>query len=225
MRLIPLLLLLVALPLAADESITFSADRTTARFAADQERTELIGNALVETEELRIRADRIELYGPDFRYLRCEGEVELINLEEGFLLRSSDLFVDREREISRIESYAEMEDGENGLLIRGGFFEDQGGDDPVTMIQMGVRIMKVSEDEVMICRAEFARYFREEKLLELSGLPRVDWKGDVYRAARILIDIETDEIRLEGGVSGTVETEAPEEEQAPEAAPSEEESE
>lgn len=225
MRLIPLLLLLVALPLAADESITFSADRTTARFAADQERTELIGNALVETEELRIRADRIELYGPDFRYLRCEGEVELINLEEGFLLRSSDLFVDREREISRIESYAEMEDGENGLLIRGGFFEDQGGDDPATMIQMGVRIMKVSEDEVMICRAEFARYFREEKLLELSGLPRVDWKGDVYRAARILIDIETDEIRLEGGVSGTVETEAPEEEQAPEAAPSEEESE
>lgn len=203
--------LLFSLSLIAEDSISFSADRTTARFAADQERTELIGNALVETDELRISADRIELYGPDFRYLRCEGEVELLNLEEGFLLRSSDLFVDRERELSRIESYAEMEDGENGLLIRGGFFEDQGGDEAVTLIQMGVRIMKISEDEVMICRAEFARYFRKEKLLELSGLPRVDWKGDVYRAARILVDIETDEIRLEGQVSGTVETESSEE--------------
>ena len=201
-----LLLLLSLPPLQARESITFSADSTVARFAAGSERTELIGDARVETEDLLITADRIELFGEDFRYLRCSGGVRLEQTAQGFLLRSEELFVDRERDLSRIESYAEMEDGENGLLIRGGFFEDRGGEDPVTVIQMGVRIMKISDGEVMICRSEFARYFRERQLLELSGLPRVDWKGDVYRASRILVDLETDEIRLEGRVSGTVET-------------------
>jgi lipopolysaccharide export system protein LptA len=190
----------------AQESISFSADSTVARFATGRERTELIGSARVETGELLIGADRIELFGDEFRYLRCSGSVRLENLEQGFLLRAEDLFVDRELEISRIEGYAEMEDGKNGLLIRGGFFEDRGGEEEVTLIQMGVRIMKISDGEVMICRSEFARYFRERQILELSGLPRVDWKGDVYQASRIIVDLETDEIRLEGRVTGTVET-------------------
>ncbi len=201
-----LLVFAAALPLGADESLFFSADSTIARFAEGREQTELSGNAMVETSDLLIKADRIELFGENFRYLRCSGNVQLENRKQDFLIRSSDLFVDRDREISRIEGYAEMEDGANGLLIRGGFFEDRGGDDEVTLIQMGVRIMKISDAEVMICRSEFARYFREEKVLELSGLPRVDWKGDVYQASRILVDLETDEIRLEGQVTGTVET-------------------
>ena len=114
-----------------------------------------------------------------------------------------------------------MEDGANDLLIRGGFFEDRGGDEGVTLIQMGVRIIKISDGEVMICRSEFARYFRNEKILELSGLPRVDWKGDVYQASRIRVDLETDEIRLEGQVTGTVETQGAEqtEDLSEEAAP------
>ncbi|WP_319475606.1 hypothetical protein [Marispirochaeta aestuarii] len=214
------LLLITSFPLAADESLYFSADSTVARFAEGREQTELSGNALVETEDLLIQADRIELFGENFRYLRCSGDIKLENRKQDFLIRSSVLFVDREREISRIEGYAEMEDGANGLLIRGGFFEDRGDDEGVTLIQMGVRIIKISDGEVMICRSEFARYFREEKILELSGLPRVDWKGDVYQASRILVDLETDEIRLEGQVTGTVETQVKEEEDPPaEAAP------
>lgn len=201
-----LLLLAAAAPMAVTESLTFSADSTIARFAEGREQTELSGNAVVETKDLLIKADRIELFGEGFRFLRCSGEVHLENRKQDFLIRSSDLFVDRDREISRIEGYAEMEDGANGLLIRGGFFEDRGDDEGVTLIQMGVRIMKIADGEVMICRSEFARYFREEKILELSGLPRVDWKGDVYQASRILVDLETDEIRLEGQVTGTVET-------------------
>jgi len=190
----------------ANEQLTFSADSTVARFAEGKEQTELIGNARVETDELSISADRIELSGEEFRYLKCNGSVLLNHKEREFTLSSSELFVDRDEEIARIQGYAEMEDGANGLLIRGGFFEDRGGEEGVTLIQMGVRIMKIADGEVMICRSEFARYFRDRKLLELSGLPRVDWKGDLYQAARILIDLETDEIRLEGQVTGTVET-------------------
>ena len=200
----------------AEDRLEFSADSTVARFAAGKEETELIGSARVETDEIEISADRIELYGENFRYLRCSGSVELNHKTRDFLLTSSELFVDRDEEISRINGYAEMQDGANGLLIRGGFFEDRGGEEGITLIQMGVRIMKIADEEVMICRSEFARYFRDRKILELSGLPRVDWKGDVYQAARILIDLETDEIRLEGQVTGQVETgTAPEAEKTP----------
>ena len=59
----------------------------------------------------------------------------------------------------------------------------------------------------MVCRSEFARFRREEEILELSGMPYVYWKGDEYRASRIVINLKTDEIRLEGEVQGTVTTE------------------
>ena len=78
----------------------------------------------------------------------------------------------------------------------------------ITIIQIGVRILK----EDMASRSEFARFKREEEILELSGLPFVFWKGDEYRAARIIINLDTDEIRLEGEVRGTVTTEEDEEE-------------
>ncbi len=217
LKLIILLLVFHPAPFSyAENQLTFSADSTVARFAAGKEETDLIGNARVETDEIEISADQIELFGKDFRYLRCSGSVELNHKTRDFQISSAQLFVDRDEEISRITGYAEMQDGANGLLIRGSFFEDRGGEEGITLIQMGVRIMKIADGEVMICRSEFARYFRDRKILELSGLPRVDWKGDVYQAARILIDLETDEIRLEGQVTGTVETEeAPEVPEAP----------
>ena len=74
-----------------------------------------------------------------------------------------------------------MQDGANGLLIRGGFFEDRGGEEGITLIQMGVRIMKIADEEVMICRSEFARYFRDRKILELSGLPGSTGKATFTR--------------------------------------------
>ena len=84
----------------AEDRLEFSADSTVARFAAGKEETELIGSARVETDELEISADRIELYGENFRYLRCSGSVELSHKTRDFLLTSSELFVDRDEEIS-----------------------------------------------------------------------------------------------------------------------------
>ncbi|MFP4432014.1 MAG: hypothetical protein ACLFPV_12255, partial [Spirochaetaceae bacterium] len=58
-----------------------------------------------------------------------------------------------------------------------------------------------------------ALYRRETEVLELSGLPVVFWKGDEYRAARIVVDLQQDEISLEGDVRGRITTEGPPEEE------------
>ena len=111
-----------------------------------------------------------------------------------------------------INGYAEMVDQKNEVVVKGSFFENHGKDN-ITIIQIGVRILKASEDESMTCRSEYARYNRDKNTLELSGMPVVFWKDDEYRATRITINLDTDEINLTGEVSGTIRSEEEEEEE------------
>ncbi len=190
------------------DTFTFSGDSMTTILARGKERTVLSGNAVIISDGTEIRADTIELYGEDSRFAQCSGNVEVIDIEKGIYLQSEDLFYDRDIDLSRVEGYAEMEDQKNELIVKGGYLENY-GDDDITIIQIGVRILK----EDLACRSEFARFRREEEVLELSGMPYVFWKGDEYRASRIIINLDTDEIRLEGEVQGTVRTKEEKEEE------------
>jgi lipopolysaccharide export system protein LptA len=48
-------------------------------------------------------------------------------------------------------------------------------------------------------------------MLELSGLPQVFWKKDEYKAAKIIMNLKTEEITLVGDVSGSIVSESKEE--------------
>lgn len=200
------LFFVVAFASAGEDRFTFSADRTEAVLSQGKERTVLTGRAVIETENTVIRADRVELHGENFRFALCSGNIVVEDRAQGFILHCQNLYFDRERELSRVQGYCEMEDQKNGLVVKGSFLENR-GDENRTIIQIGVRILKVDEDGRMVCRSEFALYDRDGDTLELSGSPRVNWKGDDYRATRISINLETDEITLEGQVTGTIESE------------------
>lgn len=193
------------LSVAADK-FTFSGDSMNTVIAKGKERTVLEGNATIQSGSTHIEAEKIELYGEDSRFAFCSGDVQVTDPEKGIILNSDHLFYDREEDRSRVDGYAEMEDQKNELIVKGGFLEHF-GEQEITIIQIGVRILK----EDLACRSEFARYRRDEEILELSGLPYVYWKGDEYRASRIVINLDTDEILLEGEVEGTVVTEEEEE--------------
>lgn len=186
----------------AAENLTFDSARTQIVFAEGRERAVLSGNARVVTDKTTINASEIELYGPDYRYVLCRGGVRVLDTENDFTLTSDRLFFDRETNVTRAEGNAIMENRKDQLIIEGSFIENR-DDEGITIIQIGVRILK----EDMVARAEFARYLEDEKLLELSGMPQVYWKGDEYRATRIIINIDTDEIELQGEVSGSMKNE------------------
>ncbi|MEW5814293.1 MAG: LptA/OstA family protein [Spirochaetota bacterium] len=190
--------LILVLRISAD-SFTFSSDRMSTVLTKGKEHTILSGNAHIISDKTNIYANEIELYGEDYRYALCRGDVTVVDEEKGIFLKCDELYFDRKKDISRIEGYAEMEDYKNELVVKAGFLENFGKDD-ITVVQIGVRILK----EDMACRSEFARYKRKEKILELSGMPLVYWKGDEYKASRIIINLDTDEIKLAGEVSGTV---------------------
>ncbi len=181
------------------ETFTFRGDSMKTVLAKGKEETILSGNVEITTEENHITADRVELYGENFVYARFTGHVVVINVKKGIRLVCNNLFYDRKRKILRVNGYAEMEDKKNEVVVKGGFLEDW-EDKEMTIIQIGVRILKKD----MVCRSEFAKYLRKEKKLELSGMPVVYWKGDEYRAVKIYIDLDKNEITLEGEIKGTL---------------------
>jgi lipopolysaccharide export system protein LptA len=196
-----LLLLLSAAGLAAQspESFSFSGDETSIVLAEGRERTRLIGNARVVSDATTIEAGEIELYGEDFRYVLCSGGVSVVDEENNLYFSSGELFYDRETELTRARYRVVLEDRENEIVVKGGFVETR-ENGAYVQAQIGVRILR----DDLTARSEFVRYNRDLNRLELSGYPVVFWQGDEYRASRITIDLDRDEIELEGGVEGTV---------------------
>ena len=201
----------MAARVAAASSFEFSGDSTRIDFAEGRERTRLSGNARVISDDTEIEADEIEIYGDDFRFAVASGNVRVFEREQQIVLTADRLVYDRRERITRAEGNAIMEDQRNETVVKGAMLENRGRDD-LTIVQVGVRIL----GDDLTTRSEFARYRRDQNVLELSGLPVVYWKGDQYRAARIVIDIDRDEISLQGEVRGTITTGEEEDDDQPE---------
>jgi lipopolysaccharide export system protein LptA len=206
-----LLLFFFVGPTLLAQTFSFQGDSMETVLAKGKERTVLTGNAEVHTEDNLIRADRIELYGEDFRYVSCEGNVRIVNEQKGIDVTCQQLFYNRQEKVVRVRGKVVMLDKKNEVVVKGGFLENFEDSDE-TVVQIGVRILK----EDLVCRAEYARYQRGEDKLELSGMPVVNWKGDEYRALKIYIDLGTDTIRLEGDIRGKVSSELGQEEETEE---------
>lgn len=214
-----LALLLLCSTLFAADDFSFFGDSLSSSRGKGKEHTSLKGNAGIISSSTRIKADNIEIYGSDNDFAECTGTVEVIDNEKGISLKAEKLFFNRKDDIIRVEGAAVMEDMKNEVIVKGNFLEYMGSDE-TCLIQIGVRILK----DDMVCRSEFARYNRNSDILELTGMPVVFWKNDEYRALRIIVDLDKDEITLEGKVSGSIftEKEDKEEETAEEEKPEEE---
>lgn len=196
-------LLLVSQSLSADtQTFTYSGDSMSTVLAEGNQQALLKGHARVDTNDMRITADQILLFGKDFVYAQASGNVHVVDAKRGLDLRSQNLFYDRDQKISRITGDAVMADVKNEMVVKGGFIEDR-DTEKLTIVQIGVRILKKD----IVCRAEFAKYWRDKKLVELSGMPWVSRRDDIYQAARITMNLDTEDISLEGDVQGTIQSE------------------
>jgi lipopolysaccharide export system protein LptA len=189
---------LTAHPALAD-SVSFTADSVKSTLAKGKERTILTGRAVVKTGSITITADRIELFGKDFPYLDCSGSVTVVDTERKIRLEAPNLYYDRNKKLARAQGPSLLQDDENKLVLKAEWIEND-GENEITLAQVAVRIVK----DKLACRAEYALYRRKDKALELTGSPSAYKNGDEYKAARILVNTETEDIDLEGAVSGSV---------------------
>jgi lipopolysaccharide export system protein LptA len=181
------------------DTFTFKADRMTGGKAAGRELTILSGNAEVRSDHLLLKADRIEIQGEDNQFIDCSGKVWGMEEEKNILFETDRLRYDRTLKILRLEGTSTLEDRENEIVARGRFIEYD-DEAEVTVFQISVRLFK----DTMVCRSEYGVYRRNEKILELSGFPVVFKKDDEFRADRIRVDLDTDDVTMEGSVSGSI---------------------
>ncbi|MEM5947125.1 LptA/OstA family protein [Spirochaetia bacterium 38H-sp] len=181
------------------EDFFFSADNLEATLAKGKEKTILSGNAIVNAGSKKMTADKIELSGTDFRYVRCIGNVRFSDSEDGILIQAQQLFFDRDKELSHIEGNIILEDKKNNTVIKAEII-DYDQKNKQAFIQINVRLFK----EDITGRSEFAKYNRDKKILTLSGSP-ILYKGeDKYSAERVIVDLETKDVTMEGKIEGQI---------------------
>jgi lipopolysaccharide export system protein LptA len=167
--------------------------------ASGREITILVGNAEVKSDKLLLKADRIEIQGEDNQFIDCTGNVTGMEEEKNIFFQTDRLRYDRSLKIARLEGNSTLEDRKNEIVAKGRFIEydDQA---EVTVFQISVRLFK----DNLVCRSDYAVYRRNEKILDLSGFPVVYKKEDEFRADRIRVDLDTDDVTMEGAVSGSI---------------------
>lgn len=115
------------------------------------------------------------------------------------MLKADSMDYDRTLKTSRFRGLVQLEDSSNGVTVRAGLLDYDETSEKVVM-QTGVRLFKGD----LVCRSDYAVYDRQAETLDLSGLPAVNKKRDVYRAGTIHVNLKTEDVLLDGEVSGTI---------------------
>ena len=184
---------------AAKSKIKFSASSMQGSIKEGQNSTSLTGNAVVIVDTMEIKADRIEIYGKDYRYLKATGAVTGEDKEKGFSFSSNFMQFDRDKEVATFFGKTELNDTKNDVKISSEHIEYNQKAETMLM-QFDVKILR----KEITCTSMFAMYNRKSSALNLTGKPIVTKSKDTFQAAKISVNLDTEDITLEGRVSGNV---------------------
>jgi len=195
-------LIVLTKPLFAS-NITFSGGYTKVSMQENNRSVSLSGGATVTADSLSINAQEIELYGKDYRYVSCTGKVNATDNERGITLQCPGLFYDRETGEIISDGWVEIQDETNDATLSGARFEYD-LNSTLIKIQMMAKVVKNTDDGLMICRADSIEFDNESQLVTLKGNAQIIWNGNTYKAAVITVDLNDFGITMEGSISGEV---------------------
>ena len=181
------------------ETITFSADSMTGTAGSKKDVTVLSGNACVKTSSMEIKADSIELSGEDFRFITADGNVTGSNSESKMDFTCGKLKFDRITKIARLEDSVNLIDMTNDVDAEAQLIEYNQTTE-IAVMQIGVTLKQKDNT----CTSAYAIYRKNDQILEMSGNPKIIQGQDSFRAQEITLNLESQEITLDGRVRGTV---------------------
>ena len=185
---------------AQTSTISFKADKVTASVSENKKSTNLIGNAKVKVDSLTISADRIEIFGKDYRYVNATGSVKGEDDEKGYSFKADLINFDRKTDTVTMFGKLELKDTKNDVSINAENIEYKKKQEIIIM-RFNVKI--INKD--INCNSMFAFYNRKESKVELTGSPIVKKGKDEFRAGKISVNLDTEDITLDGRVRGSVE--------------------
>lgn len=181
------------------ETIKFSADSMTGTAGSKSDTTVLTGNAFVQTSTMEIRSDKIELSGKDYRYIIAEGTVSGKNTESQLDFTCGKMKYDRTTKIAVLEDSVHLIDLANDVTADAQLIE-YNQESETAVMQINITLKQKNNT----CTSAFAVYRKKAQVLEMSGNPKIVQGEDAFRAQEITLNLDTQEIILDGRVSGTV---------------------
>ena len=197
---LPLIIALLLLP-AFSEQIQFAADSMSGKTGKDADNTTLSGNAFVKTSSMEISADSIQLHGKDFRYITASGAVKGSNTESHLDFTCNRLSYDRETKIATLQERVSLTDAENDVKASAEIIEYNQNLE-IAIMQINVNITQKNN----VCSSAYAIYQKKAQMLNMSGNSKVVQDDDTFRAQEITLNLDTQEISLDGRVKGNVST-------------------
>ena len=193
------------------EQITFQADSMSGSTNDKSSKTVLEGDAKVTTETMEISADSIELSGKEFRYITASGNIAGKNIKTKMEFKCETMTYDRTTKIANLENNVSLDDKENDVKIESQIIQyDQEAE--IAIMQIGVTIKQKNN----VCTSVYAVYNKNEQTLNMNGNAQIVQGKDTFRAQNITLNLDTQEIILEGKVKGSVSSDNKNDEQAPE---------
>lgn len=184
-------------------SISFSGGYTKVNLQEGSKSVSLSGGANVTADGLTIKADEIELYGADYKYVRCTGNVEVSDNQRGISLTCTSLSFDRESGKIVSDGWIEIDDTKNEAILSGAWFEYD-TESTLIKMQMMAKIVKVTDDGLMTCQADSIEFDNETQTVTLKGNAEVQWNGNTYKASLIIVDLNDNGITMHGSITGEV---------------------
>ncbi len=185
------------------EPISFKGGYTRAVMREGQETILLSQGASVSSGSINFEAQTIELIGPEARYLVGNGAVKITDSANNIIINSTGISFDRESEQLLVDGWVEVQDLKNEIIATGAYLAYDRSEG-ILKIQIAAKLLHHTDSGPMVCRADTIEYNRETRKLSLIGNSVVEWKGDVYRASSTTVDLDSEEIEMEGNIKGTV---------------------
>ena len=184
-------------------NINFSGGRTKVNLQEENRSVSLSEGAKVSADGLTITADAIELYGTDYKYVKCTGNVAVSDEERKISLSCPSLSFDRESGKIMSDGWIEIQDTKNEATLSGAWFEYDINTTLIKM-QMMAKVVKVTDDGLMTCQADSIEFNNEAQTITLKGNAQIQWNENTYKAALIIVDLKDYGITMHGSITGEV---------------------
>ena len=176
----------------------YDADRVNVIYKKGSEKVVCEGNAYFKNEDGKeVYADRIVIMGENYDYASMEGNVTIIDSEEETEIGGVTAEYNKKKDYFLVKDNAYFIDLGEELLVKGSYIENY-DKEKVAIVQGNVRIYKKD----IFALGEIVKYSEIDKIIEISGFPVIYKEGNEYRAKKIKLNTETEDIVLEGNVSG-----------------------
>lgn len=185
------------------DKISFSADYMQGSASTETDpKTILERHARITTDSFQINANLIELEDSDYRYVTATGSVYGKSKNSGFDFYCDKLFFDRKTNLIYFEGNVTLKDDSNNIDAHSQLMEYDLNTE-IAILQVNVTLNQNQSKG----SSALAVYKAKDKTVDLTGNPKIVRGDDIFKAQKITLNTETEEIILDGKVSGNVTSE------------------